>query len=128
MDWTRRVEFAYRAYVRQHMDVSLRFQEVGAALVKTTYVREGRIQFVELDDAYWPLRPEDEVRVDTKGYLITEFDGRRCLVIREMLMTVDIRSDWEAMDVVADFIDRFGEGTFASIRVIEELSSGVQAV
>ena len=128
MEWSRRVELSYRVYVRQHMDINLRFQEIGSALVNSIYVQHGLINFVEQEDSYWPIPPEKESEVDAKGYLITELDGRKCIVVRELLITVSAPTNKDVCEAVDFFIKQFGSDMFASIRIIEENLSEFQAV
>ena len=122
-----RVEISYRVFVRQVEDISGQFDRV-INIIESTWIGQTHIvEYSELTDSYWRVRPEEIDKVKEKGLLVTEYHGDMCLVIRELQITVTPGEDMTSKDVVS-ILSHFFKNEFTSIKIVEEILSGFQAL
>ena len=119
--WSQKLELTYRMYARATRDVSLEMhlveEKVREILGDLTCEWEERI--------YFPIRPEDESSFEKKGYLITEMNNNKCILIYGIKMTVPVEKGIDSrkrLDSLAELKFRM-----ANIRVVEQALTNVIA-
>jgi hypothetical protein len=121
MKWANKVELLYRVYARQHSSSEHLFEEVRKSLAPFS------ADFGEIVEIYLPCSVEKLDRARKNGWLVTDFQNRPCLVIKEM--SVVIHSDKSGKKLVDKIIEALGsKNIFASIRIVQEALTEIQAV
>jgi len=127
-NWTQRVEFCYRVFVRQHEDVNLWIEDF-LEYFKSLNTEKLVVTFNSVEDDYWPVQPEKEEALNKKGLLVSVLDGKTCLIVRSITFAVWIKEPSVSHSVV---ISRVNEDkrlhNFAIVRVVNERLSDFQAL
>jgi len=127
-NWTDRVEFCYRVFVRQHEDVNLWIEDF-LDYFKSLNSEKLAITFNSVEDDYWPIQPEKEEELNKKGLLVSVLDGKICLIVRSITFAVWLKEPSISYSVVVSRVNEDkGLDNFASVRVVSERLSDFQAL
>lgn len=128
----RRIELGYRVYARQASDteglVDKTAHALGNVAIDCLAIDPDRgLSWKEADDSFMPIKPERVAEAKERGLLITEYQGRQCLVIRETLFTIQMEPGDNPEEWVAAILAQAGN-VFATIRIVTEYLTEVQAI
>ncbi len=120
--WSKKLELIYRMYARATQDVSL---DMHLVQEKVEAIFGDDVTCEWEDRIYFPIRPEDETALEAKGYLITEMNENKCVLIYGIKMTMLCKDATYPHDA----LDALGELKFqmASIRIVEQALTNVIA-
>lgn len=120
--WSKKLELTYRMYARATRDVSLEIELVEQK-VKEIFGTDVTCEWE--DRIYFPIRPEDEKTLGAKGYLITEMNDNKCVLIYGRKMTLVCKDETYPTDA----LDALGELKFqmANIRIVTQALTNVIA-
>ena len=132
MQRKREIRLGYRVYCRQASDVEEYINRAGEALGRVALgcvaLDPDRVIKQELlPDQFYPIKPELIPEAKGRGLLITEYQDKQCLILREMsfsilLEEIDNAEEWvEAITAQAGNI-------FATIAIVAEYVTEVQAI
>ena len=129
MDWTSKLELAYRVCARQHTDTSLMFDQMRDTL-KNKFGSE--VNFSEVKETFWKCSAEDIEKARDRGLLLMELgteDPSLYLVVRDLPITIRLEtpSDEGLMALADKILEDLGQ-VFASVRIITEASTELQAI
>lgn len=129
MDWTSKLELAYRVFARQHTDTSLMFDQMRDTL-KNKFGSE--VNFSEVKETFWKCSAEDIEKARDRGLLLMELgteDPSLYLVVRDLPITIRLEtpSDEGLMALADKILEDLGQ-VFASVRIITEASTELQAI
>jgi hypothetical protein len=126
MDWTTKLELAYRVFARQHTDTSLMFQQMRESL---TDAFGDSVIFSEVTENFWKCSAEDIDKARERGLLLMELNSEEpslYLVVRDMPIVVS-SSDESGIQLAENVLEKFGS-VFASVRVVSATNTEIQAV
>ena len=127
-NWTQRVEFCYRVFVRQHEDVNLWVEDF-LEYFRSLNSRRLVVTFNSVEDDYWPIPPEKEEELNKKGLLVSVLDEKTCLIVRSITFAVWIKEPSISYSAVVSKVNKdIGLHNFAIVRVVNERLSDFQAL
>ena len=140
--WSSKIEFAYRVFVRSVGLTARRNDAIKNALEKSKSAKQGNILYHDSPENYWPITLSRVDEYKKKGFFVSEVEGKPCLVVSELLITVLVGpieksedallagSTEAAHDVLDDILNCFGKGepVFAGIRIISEKLTELHAL
>lgn len=127
MEWSSRVELAYRVRVKLGQDPEFLFNELVATLEDTWLGEAGRIEYGEVEDLYMQIGPHQVIECQEKGILITEFDGSPCFILRQMVITVKVEDEDFDVTILPTIFEATGK-VYAAIRCTREALTEVPFV
>ena len=126
MDWSERVELAYRVFARQQVDTSLHFDQMRDSLQA---LFGDKVSFGDVEESYWACPAEDIEKARSKGYLLVDVGNTDALrlVVRELRIVISVDPSQESLILISDLCEKIGN-VFASVRIVSEALTEIQAV
>jgi len=128
--WNSYVELKYRVFVRQAEDVQYKIDEARRKFLDIweshIITKEIPVTFQEVFDEYWPIKSEDIKKCEQKGYLLTEYQSHKCIIVRELPIRLDISKVDPHIDI-GYMVEKACENNFAVIQVVREKTLEIQA-
>ena len=129
--WNSYIELAYSVFVRQYENVQYKIDSAKKSFLDVwnshAITSKYLVEFEEPFDTYWPVKPEDIEKCEKKGYLLTNYEDTKCVVVREVSARINI-SEINFHVNIQSLVEKACNEEFAVIRVVREKTLEIQAI